>query len=186
MFFNVFQPFIIRFKFKTYSYSYSLLNYNGFLDTLSYNFKHIKYKIQKRALSQSNDHDKLEQFSERKDVYDHLYQYNWLSNTSLKSVIVVMPRQKMGSKKPEEYDQLLDETVSLAKSISYWSVIDSLMISSKCLESKTIFGPTNLDLLKEYVHSKNADSVVFAIDILKPIQKKYFSQLLHVEVNLFT
>lgn len=178
MFVNIFHPSFIRFKFKTYS----LLNYNSFLGTLSYNFKYIKYKIQKRALCQNNQ-DELEQYLSEENL---VFQNSRLNDTSLKNVIVIMPRQKNGSKKSAEYGQLLlDETVTLAKSISYWSVIDSLVISSKSLESRTIFGSTNLDLLKDYVNSKNADSVLFAIDVLKPIQKKYFTQLLNVEVNFF-
>lgn len=96
-----------------------------------------------------------------------------------------MPRQKIGPKRrsKEEAQLLLEETITLAESISGWKVVGSHMISTDQINSKTIFGKTNLELLKEYIKSTNADATIFARDIFTPIQHFFFQDFLHMEVS---
>ena len=122
-----------------------------------------------------------------KDFVQDVFQYKRQSIDvcqTRKDVVVIMARQKAGpQKKTKERGQfLMDETITLTESISGWKVVGSHMISTANENSTTIFGKTNLQYLKEYVESVNANSVVFARDIFTPRQHYFFQDFLNVEV----
>ncbi|OTF79578.1 GTP-binding protein 6-like protein, partial [Euroglyphus maynei] len=77
---------------------------------------------------------------------------------------------------------LLDETVTLVKTIPYWNVAGAQMISTGAIGAEKIFGSTNLEHIRDYVRQQSADAVVFAIDVLRPIQHHFFRNFLNVEV----
>ncbi|KAJ6225029.1 hypothetical protein RDWZM_003574 [Blomia tropicalis] len=56
------------------------------------------------------------------------------------------------------------------------------MISTANINSKTIFGKTNVANLKQYVREMNADALVFGVDILSPYQHHYYRECLNIEV----
>ena len=135
------------------------------------------------------------EFTHHEPIIDNIEDVNYLQDIlqynydlySSKKVVVILPRQKVGPNKKDHLrgQFLLDETTTLVESIYNWKVIGREMISTANINSKTIFGKTNVANLKQYVREMNADALVFGVDILSPYQHHYYRECLNIEVFKF-
>lgn len=136
------------------------------------------------SLSADDGDDDFEQEDYMQDILQYRRQYESLRE---KSVLVIMPRQKVGPlyKSKEQAEFVLDETVALAESVSGWKVIGGEITSTDKINSKVIFGKTNLQKLKDFVLETRADAIIFAKDIFTPYQHYFFQEYLGVDVSFF-
>lgn len=133
----------------------------------------------------NEDTDSVDDFVQE-DYTQNILQYKrQYESFKEKSILVIMPRQKVGplKKTKEEAEFLLDETVALAESISGWRVIGGEITSTDKINSMVIFGKINLQNLKDFVMKTKADVIVFAKDIFTPYQHYFFQDYLGIEVS---
>lgn len=128
----------------------------------------------------------LEDF-EKEDFIRDVLHYGQ-RDMSHQNVVVIMPRQRIGERRrdQERAQYLLDETIALVKSVSNWTVLSSEVIPTNYINSKVIFGKTNMEILKSFVSYMKADAVVFALDNFNPIQHHFLRDYLGVEVSQWT
>ena len=173
------------------SYSFCRLNskifYNAFNSYFLASTSDYNHRIQCRTIHQDNSTTN-DQNHDDQDLLNEIFQYNLLADLSPKNVVVIMPRMKRGAlfRSHESGQALLDETVTLVKTIPYWKVAGAQMISTSAIHAEKIFGSTNLDHIRDYVRNQSADAVVFAIDVLRPIQHHFFRDFLNVQVKTIT
>lgn len=133
----------------------------------------------------SNFASKLEEEQiEKQDLIRDVLHYG-RQDISHQNVVVIMPRQRFGEKRKdrERAQCLLEETITLVKSVSTWNVISSEVIPTSYINSKVIFGKSNMEILENFVRYMKADAVVFALDMFNPIQHHFLRDYLGVEVS---
>ncbi|CAG2105670.1 unnamed protein product [Medioppia subpectinata] len=117
--------------------------------------------------------------------YEELVPNNWQTLGAKQEVLLVMPRQKWGTKHMDVLyaNQLMSESIALVNTLPTMKVIDSIMISTLDINKRKVFGSGNFELLKNKVESNpRINGVVFSIDMLNSVQMSEMESQLGVDI----
>ncbi|XP_019640776.1 PREDICTED: putative GTP-binding protein 6 [Branchiostoma belcheri] len=100
-------------------------------------------------------------------------------------VIVVQPNVKWGAKKQHltTGELMLAESVALVETLPYWTVVDTVLMSTKTPDKKMIFGKGNFQTLTEKIQTmKEVTAVFLSVEALTGRQQKEMEEAWGVPV----
>ncbi|KAL4656868.1 putative GTP-binding protein 6 isoform X1 [Arapaima gigas] len=147
-------------------------------------FKSKKHKPEEGV--HSEDDECFEDFLEDSEV-EELFQQQVPTKVGSEDhrVLIVHPDVKWGSKKPHltTADLMMAEAVGLVNTLQNWTILDTIILSTKTPDKKTVFGKGNFNILTDHIKRMPQITAVFVnVERLSPVSERELEEAWGVKV----